>query len=80
MTEIGTLLDLPVGAWGEVAQVGGDEDLRARLTEAGFTPGEWVRVTAALPLGGALAVNLRGGTFALRRTEAACVRIREAAP
>ena len=78
--EPGTLLDLPEGTWGEVGSLAGDEETCAKLAEIGFTPGEWFRVSAVLPLGGAIAVALRGTTFALRKNEAACVRVREVAP
>jgi ferrous iron transport protein A len=58
---------LEVGASGE--------ELPARLAELGFLPGERVRLIARLPLGGPLAVRIGTGTFALRREEAACVRV-----
>ena len=76
----GTLLDLPAGTWGEVGSLSGDEEICAKLAEIGFTPGEWVHVNAVLPLGGAVAIDLRGTSFALRRDEAACVRVREVTP
>ena len=72
----GTLLDLPAGTWCEIGSLAGDEETCAKLAELGFTPGEWVRVNAVLPLGGAVAVALRGAVFALRRSEAACVELR----
>lgn len=69
------LTALPRGAWGQIAGVCGDDAVCQRLVELGFTPGEWVRIAAAAPLGGALAVNLRGTIFALRPEEAACIRL-----
>ncbi|WP_394000270.1 ferrous iron transport protein A [Luteimonas sp. WGS1318] len=62
------------------------DDLRAhdpiarRLRELGFVPGEPVEVVAAAPFGGdPLLVQVGFTRFALRRSEAARVRIREAA-
>lgn len=73
-----TLLDLPIGTWGQIGRLAGDPELCERLSELGFTAGEWARPVAQAPWGGALAVNLRGAVFALRTGEAACVKITEA--
>lgn len=52
-------------------------DLVLRLVEIGFLPGEPVRVVArGFPGGDPLAVRVGGTTFALRRHEAACIRVR----
>ncbi|MFT3812243.1 MAG: FeoA family protein [Acidovorax sp.] len=57
-----------------------DEEERAllvRLMEIGFLPGEPVRVVAAgFPGGDPLAVRVGQATFALRRHEAAMVKVR----
>jgi len=46
------------------------------LEEIGFIPGERVMVmTRALPGGDPLVVRVGSSTFALRRVEAACVRV-----
>jgi ferrous iron transport protein A len=46
------------------------------LEEIGFLPGEQVMVmTRALPGGDPLVVRIGSSTFALRRVEAACVRV-----
>jgi ferrous iron transport protein A len=52
---------------------------RARqLADLGFTPGELVAVLArAWPGGDPLVVRVGPSRFALRRAEAACVRVRE---
>ena len=53
-----------------------DGDLLLRLLEIGFLPGERVRVVARAFAGGdPLAVRVGRSTFALRRREAALVRI-----
>lgn len=72
---------------GEVAEVsalssdgelgGGDADaLLARLRDLGFVAGARCEVVARMWLGGnPLAVRIGGSTFALRRAEAAAVRV-----
>ena len=50
------------------------------LDEIGFFPGERVMVTArGIPGGDPLVVRVGNSTFALRRAEAACVRLESAA-
>ncbi len=75
-----SLLDLPRGVSALVAGVFGlrreDEFLADRLAELGFLPGERVRILAYGPLGREpVAVRVGTATFALRRHEAACVRV-----
>jgi ferrous iron transport protein A len=49
-----------------------------RLEELGFLPGERVMVLRrGVPGGDPLAVRIGHSTFALRRSEAACVQVRE---
>ena len=50
-------------------------DMAERLAEIGFLPGERVRLLARALFGEPLAVRVGSDTFALRRTEAACVRV-----
>ena len=50
--------------------------LRRRLLETGFTAGCPVRFVIATPFGDPLVFSLRGTSIALRRSEAACVRVR----
>jgi ferrous iron transport protein A len=50
-------------------------DLAERLAEIGFLPGERVRLLARAMFGEPLAVRVGSDTFALRRAEAACVRV-----
>lgn len=55
----------------------GSSDWPQRLEELGFLPGERVMITArGAPGGEPLAVRVGHSTFALRRAEAACVRVR----
>jgi len=53
-----------------------DAELCLRLAELGFIEGERVEVIARAAFGGPLAVRIGTATFALRRAEAAVVRVR----
>ena len=72
---------LPIGQWATVRRVlpgaGGEDDaLMLRLLEIGFLPGERVRVIAqGYPGRDPLAVRIGHTTFALRRYEAALIRV-----
>jgi len=75
------LADLPPGVCARVvgvsaADTAAPEELSRRLAELGFLPGEQVRIVARGWLAREpLAVRIGTGTFALRRFEAACVRV-----
>ena len=69
----GTLLTAARQAPVPLRDVAGDPVICHRLLELGFTPGETVSVLAVAPLGGPLAVAVRGTIVALRRSEAACL-------
>ena len=77
-----TLLDLPAGVTGTVAavhDVHANDAIARRLRELGFVAGEPVRVVTRGPFGGdPVLVQIAGTRFALRRVEAA--RVRLAAP
>lgn len=75
------LTDLPTGRPAVVAglDAGAGQpaaELRLRLAELGFMDGEPVEVVARAAFGGPLAVRIGTATFALRRMEAAAVRVR----
>ena len=76
-----SLDQLPSHQWATVLDVhrpddAEDRELALRLTEIGFVPGEAVRVVATgVPGREPLAVRLGHTTFALRRHEAALVRV-----
>lgn len=76
-----SLDQLPNHQWATVLEVARPEesevrDLVLRLTEIGFVPGEMVRIVATgVPNREPLAVRLGHTTFALRRHEAALVRV-----
>lgn len=74
-----SLADLALHVAAEVVDVQAPEDLSEladRLAEIGFLPGEPVRVMMRAVGGDPLAVRVSDSTFALRRVEAACVRVR----
>ncbi|GAA4328267.1 FeoA family protein [Variovorax defluvii] len=76
-----SLDQLPSHQWATVLEVSkpgdaGQRDVVLRLTEIGFVPGEVVRIVATgVPGREPLAVRLGHTTFALRRHEAALVRV-----
>jgi ferrous iron transport protein A len=76
------LIDLAAGARARVVSVGAvdaaaPQELARRLSELGFLPGELVRIVARGFLSREpIAVRVGTGTFALRRFEAACIRVR----
>jgi ferrous iron transport protein A len=76
------LIDLAPGARARVVSVGAvdaaaPQELSRRLSELGFLPGELVRIVARGFLSREpIAVRVGTGTFALRRFEAACIRVR----
>ena len=76
-----SLDQLPTYQWATVLDVqrpdgAEDRELALRLTEIGFVPGEAVRVVATgVPGREPLAVRLGHTTFALRRHEAALIRV-----
>ena len=75
------LTDLGTGMEARVVSVAAPDaatpiDLRRRLAELGFLPGEAVRIVArGLMARAPIAVRIGTGTFALRLFEAACIRV-----
>ncbi len=78
-----TLDALPTGVPAVVSAVGAPAaapEWAQWLDELGFIPGERVMVTArGVPGGDPLVVRVGNSTFALRRAEAACIRLEPAA-
>ncbi len=70
-----SLAAAPAGQPVRIDSVEGDKQVRFRLLELGFTPGQEVTPIAAAPFGGPVAVALRGTIVALRSSEAACIRV-----
>ncbi len=59
----------------DVVSPEGQPDWADRLAEIGFLAGEQVQVLSRVPGGDPIAVRVGTSTFALRRAEAACVRV-----
>jgi ferrous iron transport protein A len=78
-----TLDALPPGSTAVVEGVGGGPGgasaIEQRLRDLGLVPGTTVRVLRRAPLGDPTEYELRGYRLCLRRTEAARVRVRDAA-
>lgn len=72
-----TLAAYSVGQEGIIEDVQGDEDVLFRLFTMGFTPGTRARVMLCSPTGETMVVRLRGCLFSLRRSDAACVRMKD---
>ena len=70
------LSDLPTGSEGIVSGVEGDDPMAQRLWDLGFWPGTPVQVVRRAPFGGPTQYRMRGYRLALRRDEAARVRVR----
>ena len=70
------LHDLPAGSEALVQRVEGDDPLARRLWDMGFWPGTPVQVVRHAPFGGAAQYRMRGYRLALRRDEAARIRVK----
>jgi len=70
------LSDVPLNHWFRIVNLEGPREDCNRLMDLGFTPGEEVIVTHAVPLGDPLVVRVRGAQLALRKREAAWIRVR----
>ncbi len=66
---------LPIGAEAKVAAVEGGDALAQRLVDLGFWEGTSVQLVRRAPLGDPIEYRLRGYRLALRRNEAARVRV-----
>jgi ferrous iron transport protein A len=58
-----------------VEGVEGPENERRRLLDLGITPGEQLSIVQSVPLGDPLVVMVRGMRLALRRREAAWIKL-----
>jgi ferrous iron transport protein A len=70
------LSDVPLNRWFRIENLDGPREDCNRLMDLGFTPGEEVIVMHAVPLGDPLVVHVRGAQLALRKREAAWIRVR----
>ena len=67
---------LSKGCEGVIGGFQGDQCLCQRLQEMGLIEGASLCVAHKLSFGGAVAVTVKGTTFALRSEDAACVLVR----
>jgi ferrous iron transport protein A len=74
-----SLAEIPRGRSAIVRDVAGSRSFRRRLLEMGLVPGTSVRVITIAPLGDPLRIEVRGGEWSIRRTEAAQIAV-EVAP
>lgn len=70
-----SLLDAHQNRSYRVHGIDGPEDERRRLLDLGITPGEELAIVQTVPLGDPLVVIVRGMRLALRRREAAWIRV-----
>jgi len=74
-----SLADTPLGRAVRVREVAGARAFRRRLLEMGLVPGTEVRVVTIAPLGDPLRIEVRGGQWSIRRSEAAQIAVIDAA-
>ena len=67
--------NVPVGGSAQVVGIQGEDALSQRLQDLGFWPGTAVQVLCCAPFGGPVVYRLHGYRLALRRDEAARVRV-----
>jgi ferrous iron transport protein A len=75
-TQAGRLSEASLSQWYVIDGLDGPATECRRLADLGFTPGEPVAVVRTTPLGDPLVVVIRGSQLALRRREAAWIRLR----
>jgi ferrous iron transport protein A len=72
-----SLAEIPLGRAVTVAGVNGPRAFRRRLLEMGLVPGTEVKIVTIAPLGDPLQIEVRGGQWSIRRTEAAQIQIED---
>jgi ferrous iron transport protein A len=72
---VSTLADLPLGRAATVRDVEGTRAFRRRLLEMGLVPGVDVKIVTIAPLGDPLRIEVRGGQWSIRRSEAAQIQV-----
>ena len=70
-----SLLEAPLNEWFRVECLDGPDEECRRLLDLGITPGEELAIIQSVPLGDPLVVLVRGARLALRRREAAWIRV-----
>ena len=70
-----SLAEIPLGVAATVKTIAGPAAFRRRLLEMGLVPGTQVRVVTIAPLGDPLQIEVRGGQWSIRRSEAAQIEV-----
>lgn len=70
-----TLAESPIDTTAQINAIEGDAVVVSRLREIGFIRGETVQVRGRAPFGEPIIVEIRGAVVALRKEEAACVKL-----
>jgi Fe2+ transport system protein FeoA len=73
-----SLAEIALGRAATVREIAGPRSFRRRLLEMGLVPGTEVRVVTIAPLGDPLQIQVRGGQWSIRRTEAAQITVETA--
>ena len=63
---------------GQTAEIIGyqDNEMRRKLLEFGFVPGEKISVTFKAPLGDPIAIEIAGGLVSMRKDEARALEVK----
>jgi ferrous iron transport protein A len=75
-----SLAETPLAKSVTVRDVEGPRAFRRRLLEMGLVPGVSVRIVTIAPLGDPLRIEVRGGQWSLRRSEAAQIEVDPVTP
>ncbi|MCL2111907.1 MAG: ferrous iron transport protein A [Clostridiales bacterium] len=74
-----TIEGLAPGQGGIIESVGGEGELRDRLLDMGLTPGTYVLMRKAAPMGDPVQLSLRGYELTIRKADAARIGVSLAA-
>ncbi|HEV7556967.1 MAG TPA: FeoA family protein [Kofleriaceae bacterium] len=70
-----SLAETALGRVVKVLGVDGTRAFRRRLLEMGLVPGTAVKIVTVAPLGDPLQIEVRGGQWSIRRSEAAQIHV-----
>jgi Fe2+ transport system protein FeoA len=70
-----TLAEVPLGRAVTVRGIDGSRAFRRRLLEMGLVPGTAVTIVTVAPFGDPLRIEVRGGQWSIRRSEAAQIDV-----
>lgn len=71
-----TVNDLKIGEQAEVIGLGCSGALRRRIIDMGITPGAFIVMRKAAPMGDPIEINVRGYELSIRRSEAREILVR----